>query len=964
MPHNRPVKGRPARVALVILPLAVVGLPRDRSPGSFATNFVRVPAVVGARDLPARHHHADHGARRLDDRAVRDRAPHPRHPRRHPGRRAQRARRHRGQELLPARRRRRAAHLLGAGRQHAAGRLRAGRLDADAAARARDLPLAAQDALAQGQRGARLLRDRAALLEGPDPDDVRQRDLPRPRQLRRRGRVPLLLRQERQGRHARRGGAARGHRPAAGGPVAVPQPGARAGAARDRAAPDAGRAGYITEAERRAAEAEPLPAAPSLPESIVGPYFCEEIRQYLEKTYGEKDLYRRGLRVESTLDPEIQPGPRRRSAGACARSRAATASTGRATCSSRATGRSRRTWTRRGRTSTVEEGAVAPRRRHEGRRLRRRGADREADAAAAERRRRVDGRDRRREDPQARRPRHRHRPEGQGRRARRWRSTRSRASRAPSSSSRTRAARSARWSAARTGRSRSSTARRRPLRQAGSAFKPFVYLTALEQGYTGADTVFDGPLAIIDRPAPAALPPEQLRRQVPRHRDLPQGARALVQHPDDPRGADGRPRAASSRPRTAWASARTSTPYPSLALGAFEVSLLEMTSAYTVFANQGLAFTPYLIERVTDSNGDVLEQTHPDPREVESPAGRLPAPPDPARRHAARHGGPRRRARRPEAEHRRQDRDDERLHRRVVHRHDAPLHGRRLGRQRSEDADDRQGRRRRAHVALPIWIRILEKMRDHGRIDPQEDFDVPPNIVFTPVDYETGLKATADTPVPVLEAFVSGSQPTEEWTLAVAGDREASPGRSSSPSTSRRRASCRRTPRSRPSLPRRPRAEAPRDVLAPANTCPAASAGREGPRPTTTGAPLAWTSTVSVATTSRCRRTWTVWAPTRRIGSASSMRRRSTSIVLRGQRVGDLRCGDRPVELAFLAGLLRDRDREALDLRRGLGRRRAFSREHLLVVLLLLLGEPAHVGVGRLVGEAPGEEVSCARSRA
>ena len=63
---------------------------------------------------------------------------------------------------------------------------------------------------------------------------------------------------------------------------------------------------YITEAERVAAEAEPLPAAPSLPESIVGPYFSEEIRQYLEKTYGEKDLYRRGLRVESTLDPELQ----------------------------------------------------------------------------------------------------------------------------------------------------------------------------------------------------------------------------------------------------------------------------------------------------------------------------------------------------------------------------------------------------------------------------------------------------------------------------------------------------------------------------------------------------------------------------------------------------------------------------------------------------------------------------------
>jgi len=35
----------------------------------------------------------------------------------------------------------------------------------------------------------------------------------------------------------------------------------------------------------------------------------------------------------------------------------------------------------------------------------------------------------------------------------------------------------------------------------------------------------------------------------------------------------------------------------------------------------------------------------------------------------------------------------------------------------------------------------------------QEDFEVPPNIVLTPVDYETGLKATPDSPLPILEAF-------------------------------------------------------------------------------------------------------------------------------------------------------------------------------------------------------------------
>src|SRR5204863_199380 len=51
----------------------------------------------------------------------------------------------------------------------------------------------------------------------------------------------------------------------------------------------------------------------------------------------------------------------------------------------------------------------------------------------------------------------------------------------------------------------------------------------------------------------------------------------------------------------------------------FEVTLAEMTSAFSVFANQGLAFPIYLFDRITDSNGDVLEQTRPDAREVASP---------------------------------------------------------------------------------------------------------------------------------------------------------------------------------------------------------------------------------------------------------------------------------------------------------------------------------------------------------
>jgi penicillin-binding protein 1A len=60
-------------------------------------------------------------------------------------------------------------------------------------------------------------------------------------------------------------------------------------------------------------------------------------------------------------------------------------------------------------------------------------------------------------------------------------------------------------------------------------------------------------------------------------------------------------------------------PFPSLALGAFEVSLFEMTSAYGAFANQGVLVEPYLIDSVRSREGEILESAKPSAREVLSP---------------------------------------------------------------------------------------------------------------------------------------------------------------------------------------------------------------------------------------------------------------------------------------------------------------------------------------------------------
>ena len=75
-------------------------------------------------------------------------------------------------------------------------------------------------------------------------------------------------------------------------------------------------------------------------------------------------------------------------------------------------------------------------------------------------------------------------------------------------------------------------------------------------GLHAADTVFDGPLSIVIDPRQPPYRPEQLRLEVPRHRHVSQGARALDNIPAVRVAADGRALAASSRRRTGSASAQ------------------------------------------------------------------------------------------------------------------------------------------------------------------------------------------------------------------------------------------------------------------------------------------------------------------------------------------------------------------------------------------------------------------------
>jgi membrane carboxypeptidase/penicillin-binding protein len=66
-----------------------------------------------------------------------------------------------------------------------------------------------------------------------------------------------------------------------------------------------------------------------------------------------------------------------------------------------------------------------------------------------------------------------------------------------------------------------------------------------------------------------------------------------------------------------------------------------------------------------------------------------------------------------------------------------------------------------ADVALPIWIRIVEKLKEAGLVSAEDDYETPQGIVQVPIDLDTGYRATPGCRKVVLMAFVKGTQPTE-----------------------------------------------------------------------------------------------------------------------------------------------------------------------------------------------------------
>ena len=153
------------------------------------------------------------------------------------------------------------------------------------------------------------------------------------------------------------------------------------------------------------------------------------------------------------------------------------------------------------------------------------------------------------------------------------------------------------------------------LRQPGSAFKPFVYVAAIDNGFHPTDVIVDEPVSF---PGGTNGQPYQPLNYDRRFRGAVTLRYALQQSINIPAikllRKVGTSLVASYARRMGIRSPIGQN--LSLALGTSEVSLLDLTTAYGVFANRGIRNDPLFILKVEDKNGTVLEKDAPHPVEV------------------------------------------------------------------------------------------------------------------------------------------------------------------------------------------------------------------------------------------------------------------------------------------------------------------------------------------------------------
>jgi penicillin-binding protein 1A len=294
--------------------------------------------------------------------------------------------------------------------------------------------------------------------------------------------------------------------------------------------------------------------------------------------------------------------------------------------------------------------------------------------------------------------------------------------------------------------------------QCGSAFKPFVYLTAFQQGYTPSDQLFDAPVLFPDGAGQMTYCPKNYYGRyygvTTLRRSLELSFNVTAVKLQDMVGGDEVVETARNMGITTELQ-----PFASLALGTLGVRLIDLTRAYAGFANLGEVPEPYFVSSVRDRDGRLLERAYPTLTRGAAAA------PTSLLVHVLEgvvDRGTGQAARKLEvALAGKTGTTDEYSDAWFVGFTPRITVGVWVGR----DLKAPIGRRMTgAAAALPLWIRFmesyLETVNDEVRA---ERFPVPAGVVFSAVDWHSGhvvVPACSDRATVVLEAFLDGTQPT------------------------------------------------------------------------------------------------------------------------------------------------------------------------------------------------------------
>jgi penicillin-binding protein 1A len=287
------------------------------------------------------------------------------------------------------------------------------------------------------------------------------------------------------------------------------------------------------------------------------------------------------------------------------------------------------------------------------------------------------------------------------------------------------------------------------LRQPGSAFKPIVYAAAIERGFSATDMLSDTPMSIKVN-AKKTWTPENFTRTYQGDVTL---RKALAQSLNVPTvrliskiGIEETIRYA----RTLGIKTPLKAVLP-LALGSSDVTLLDLTSAYSVFANGGIRLEPVAILSITDSSGRVLSSSDPLPVQAMKPetayiiTNLLKGVIERGTGWKARELG-------------------------------RPVAGKTGTTNDYRDAwfigytpslvagvwvgfDDQRSLGPKAtgsRAALPVWLDFMKQA--HQNQEPM-DFSIPDGILFRNVDPRTGLLSTEHCKMSLREAFLPGTEP-------------------------------------------------------------------------------------------------------------------------------------------------------------------------------------------------------------